>query len=260
MRNRAWVSVAKYTFLEGVRARFFIGVLAVGVALVLLAAVLGVVPYGKTDQLITRIGWGAILLTGLTLSILDTIQHLAGEYKAKTLHLMLSKPISRPAYAWGKAAGICLLVISSIAIEGALLIGALAYYAQEAHNYLFEWFVPVVYISLKCIVLIAFSGVFATLFSPLVAAFAAVTFFLVGAGSEDLYRMALQSEMPVFIAFGAFLRWLAPQFSVFDIEGWVAFGIEALPSVYWHAAGYYAGYFVIGVLFWQAALALRELE
>lgn len=257
MRNTALV--AWYTFLEGLRARFFVGALALSLAFVVLASIVAAVPYGRPDHLIGRIGWGAIFLTGCALSVFYVITTLAREREQRVVNLLLSKPIGRGGYAIGKFAGFYALMTVMIFIEGAVLTASVAFFAEHEPPGVSYWLLGSYYMMLKCGALLAFSAFFATIFvTPMVAMLSTATIFFTGIGSEDIGKWAKFGELDWLAKVGSVLEWLAPQFAVYDIEGWIVYGVQASPELHASMSIYFLGYTLIGLA--AKVLAMHAIE
>jgi ABC-type transport system involved in multi-copper enzyme maturation permease subunit len=256
---RPIVVVARFTFLEGVRARFFLGTFFLSLFLVVLGSFTASIPYGKTDEVMARIGWGAVFLLGFLLSTFYAVQHISKERDQRVLHLLLSKPIHRTGYALGKFLGLYALTVCGIFTSGLVLYLALLYFGQEPHT-LREWLLPSLSISLKCGVLLCTALTAVVLFGPFLSLLIAMTVYLAGVGTEDLLRMALRSESPLLKLIASLLRYAVPQFPWVDIEGWVIFKKSFPLELYLHLLGYLGGYLVIFLATYLLAFSLREIK
>lgn len=247
MIRNIWI-VAKYAFLEGLRARFYIGGVVLALLFMIVGSYVAAVPYGRVDHLVGSIGWGAILLTTLVVSIYYAVQITAQEREQRILHMMLGRPVRRGSYALGKYLGVLGLAGVMVLVEAAALILMLAIVGNAEHNYLREWLLPSFYVWLKLAAVIAMSLWFATMFvTPLVAIAAAGVWYLVGSASHEVAVWAQNSEHPFLLVLARVLEWMAPQFGAVDVEGWTVFGQAVQTSVYVHGAFYLIGYAAIGV-------------
>ncbi len=259
MRNL--LIVARYTFTEGIRARFLAGAIAGSVLFLAIGAVLASVPYGKEDFLIARIGWGAVFLTGMLVSVFYAIGALAKERDERILNVMLAKPVGRGIYALGKYAGILGLTAVTVFVEGAVLVALVELLGGWQHDFFWEWLVPSAFITIKCATLLSFAVLFATVFvTPMVAMLLTGGLYIVGIGSEDLVLWAIATENPTVLAVANLIRWLAPQFNVFDVSGWITYDVHMTPAVYAGAVGYFGGYTIIALTFYVIASQIRDLQ
>lgn len=253
------LTVARYTFLEGVRARFFLGMFFMSILLILLGSLTASIPYGKTDEVMARIGWGAVFLLGFLLSTFFAVQHLTRERDQRVLHLLLAKPISRMGYALGKFLGLFFLTAIGIFATGLVLYLSLLYFGQDPHGPR-EWFIPSLVITLKCGVLLGVAMFASVLFGAFLSLLITVTVYLAGAGGEDLLRLALRSDSLWFKVLAYTLRYAVPQFPWVDLEGWVIFKKSYSLETYLYALGYLGGYLILFLSFYLVAFTLRELK
>lgn len=254
-----FLAVAAYTYLEGVRARFFVGALLVSLFVVGIGAVVGSLPYGTTDVIIARIGWDAVFLTGMLVSVIYAIQQMSTEREGRVLHMLLARPVARGAYALGKFLGTFSLTITAVFATGLVLMLLLLTVGQFPHDFWYEWLVPSAFISLKCGVLVAVALLMGLISSPVVAILFTVTYYLLGIGSHDFVLFAEQSDRAVLVAIAEALSWLAPQFPVYDFAGWTLHGVELMPEVYLQGGLYFGGYLVILLAILMTSLELIEV-
>jgi ABC-type transport system involved in multi-copper enzyme maturation permease subunit len=251
-------TVLQYTFLEGVRARFFQGILFVALFLALLGSFLASVPYGKVDQIMARIGWGGIFLFAFLFSTFYTIQHITRERDQRVLHLLLAKPIFRWEYALGKFLGLVSLMGVGVFGAGFLFFLTLFLWGQESHTFL-EYLVPAFAIFMKSSVLLAYALLFSTLFSAFSAFLLTTAVYLMGVGSMDLYLLA-EKKGKVFLKGVAILfQYLSPQLSYLDFEGWTIYKVSFPPSFYIESFAYLSGYLLVVLSFYLLSFQGKEL-
>lgn len=251
--------VARYTFVEGLRARFVVAALLVGFGMLLLASVVAAVPYGRVDQLILRIGWGIIQLTGIALAVFFTVQHLHRERDQRVMQLLLAKPLLRGSYGLGKFCGIGALLAVAVIVQGLALT-------------LFVWLVgegdpawgrllvePAAGVLLKCLVLLAVALAMTTLASPLLAMLTTFAYYLAGAGAEDFARLARRSENPTLEWLAGLLRWLAPDFPRFDTVAWATYGFAVTAQTWAQMGLYFGSYALIWLLLYLILFERLEL-
>lgn len=104
------------TFKEGVRDRALVGI---GLfALILMGASLIVVSLfmRELNKVSVDVNLSAITFAGLMLTFFVSINLMAKDMDKHTIYCVLSKPISRSEYIWGKFLGIMLLILASFII------------------------------------------------------------------------------------------------------------------------------------------------
>jgi ABC-2 type transport system permease protein len=98
--------IARVTFLEAVRQRFFAFLLVLGTAMVLSSVSFRVFDFGHGElKFIADFGFGGIFFFGSVLAVVMTAQLFFSEMDNKTALTLLAKPLSRAEFLLGKFFG-----------------------------------------------------------------------------------------------------------------------------------------------------------
>ncbi|MEY3393045.1 MAG: hypothetical protein RLZZ322_1894 [Verrucomicrobiota bacterium] len=98
--------IARITFLEAVRQRFFAFLLVLGAAMVLSSVSFRVFDFGHGElKFIADFGFGGMFFFGSVLAVVMTAQLFFSEIDNKTALTLLAKPLSRWEFLFGKFAG-----------------------------------------------------------------------------------------------------------------------------------------------------------
>ncbi len=98
--------IARITFLEAVRQRFFAFLLVLGAAMVLSSVSFRVFDFGHGElKFIADFGFGGMFFFGSVLAVVMTSQLFFREIDNKTALTLLAKPLSRWEFLFGKFAG-----------------------------------------------------------------------------------------------------------------------------------------------------------
>jgi ABC-type transport system involved in multi-copper enzyme maturation permease subunit len=120
-------TIAGNTFLEAVRQRFFIALIALAAALLASTELLREFNFGASEiKFIADIGFGALVLFGSVLTITVMAQLFFAEIESRTALTLLAKPVRRGEFIVGKFLGVWLVVLVFCAIVTALLCVVLA--------------------------------------------------------------------------------------------------------------------------------------
>lgn len=103
-RRTLWI--ARVTFLEAVRQRFFAFLLVLGAAMVLSSVSLRVFDFGHGElKFIADFGFGGMFFFGSVLAVVMTAQLFFSEIDNRTALTLLAKPLSRAEFLLGKFFG-----------------------------------------------------------------------------------------------------------------------------------------------------------
>lgn len=266
--SRVW-ALALITFKEGIRSRAVYGIVLF--ALFILGLNVAVAGFFMRDigKVTVDMNLSALSFSGLLLVFFIGLNLMAKDIDKKTIHLVLSKPISRVEYIWGKYfgillfVGVCLLVL--LAFSSATVFGLRLLY--PAYFDPFSWtgfylaaFFVFVKLALLCALVIFFSAITTSSFVTLIFA---ICSYIVGQTIEEVVfylRSSVEGgEIPA--ALQNFIQGVAhvfPNLSAFDFQVEAAHAISVEAGRIWTALGYGAVYIVLLLL--AASLIFRRRE
>jgi ABC-type transport system involved in multi-copper enzyme maturation permease subunit len=125
------IQIARLTFLEAMRQRFFNFLVLLGLALIGSASFFRRFDFGPQElRFISDFGLGGIVFFGSILAIVATAQLFFGEIENRTALTMLAKPVRRWSFIAGKLLGIALLMLVFVGLLTALL-GAFLWWREQ---------------------------------------------------------------------------------------------------------------------------------
>ncbi len=114
--------IARNTFLEAVRQRFFNFLLVLSVSMTLVSLAISGFNFGGNElKFIADFGFGALFLFGSILAVVMSVQLFFAEIENRTAITLLAKPVSRLQFLVGKFIGIALLLAVFVAVMTILL-------------------------------------------------------------------------------------------------------------------------------------------
>ncbi|HVU37916.1 MAG TPA: ABC transporter permease subunit [Opitutales bacterium] len=129
------VQIARLTFLEAVRQRFFNFVLLLMLALIGSASFFRRFDFGNQElHFIANFGMGGLEFFGALLAVVASAQLFFGEMENRTALTLLAKPVRRWAFIAGKLLGVMALLLVFVT----LLTAALAAYLKWRQGELME--------------------------------------------------------------------------------------------------------------------------
>lgn len=118
--------IARITFLEAVRQRFFAFLLVLSMALVLSSLSFRVFDFGHGElKFIADFGFGGMFFFGSVLAVVMTAQLFFSEMENRTALTLLAKPLRRSEFLLGKFAGAWAVLAVFVFVLSALLGGVL---------------------------------------------------------------------------------------------------------------------------------------
>lgn len=177
------LAVAQNTFKETIRNRVLLNILFFAVGLILLSLVVGDWSMYQQVKVIKDFGLSAMSIFGLLIAVFIGIRLMVQELEQKTIYLIVSKPIRRWEFVFGKYIGLSVTLALNVLFMSIALWGA---------GYLMEGFIDwslipaIVLLYVEILLVVAFSMLFSSFMMPTVSAIATLMIFVVGHLSDYL--------------------------------------------------------------------------
>jgi ABC-type transport system involved in multi-copper enzyme maturation permease subunit len=269
MIRRVW-ALAMVTCREGLRDRSLYGIFLF--SLFVLGLNIAIAGFFMRDigKVTVDMNLAAISFAGLLLVFFIGINLISKDIDKKTIHLVLSRPLSRGEYIWGKFFGLVLVVVASLGVLIAFSVGTVAVVRGLYPDYFgdFSWtiyFLTVLFIFMQlmvlCAIVVFFSAISSSSFVTLIFS---IGCYLSGVSLEEVVfylKSHAGQELGLSDALSRLLEvvsWLIPNFAAFDFKVEAAHGLP-LDTLRLFSSGAY-GLAYIGVLLVLAALIFSRRE
>ena len=265
------IALASITFKEGIRNRSLFGIAIL--ALFLFGLNVSIAGFFMRDvgKVTVDMTLTALSLAGLLLVFFVSVNLMAKDIDRKTIHLVLSKPISRSQYIWGKYVGIILFVTVSVLILIFLASLTVLYIYILYPDYFagFSWwgfFVACIFGILKLWLLSAIVVFFSSFTSSsLITLIFSLCSYIVGVTIEEVVfyinsELAAQEKIisGSLKSFIGVISYIFPNLSVFDFSLEAAHGLLISGNRIFFSFGY--GLLYIITLLMLAALIFSRRE
>jgi len=270
---RSIFALASITFKEGIRNRSLFGIALL--ALLVFGLNITVAGFFMRDigKVTVDMNLSALSFAGLLLVFFVGVNLMAKDIDKKTIQLVLSKPISRTQYIWGKYLGIqffvsvslLLLFVCSYMTVGLLLNLYPGYFIGFSWlNFIIAYFFILVRFSVLTAIVVFFSSITSssliTLIFSLSSYVAGVTieevvFYLKSdfAAQEKIISGSLQTFINI-------ISYLIPNFKVFDFSLEAAHGLAISGQRIFLSLGYGAVYITILLILASFIFSRREFN
>lgn len=263
-------ALSAITFREGIRNRSLFGILLF--SLFILGLNIAIAGFFMRDigKVSSDMNLSALSFAGLLLVLFVGINLMAKDIEKKTVHLVLSKPISRVEYIWGKFLGIQLFVTISLVFLLIFSWGTmfLLYHLYPEYFGRFSWavfFLACFFILVKLSVLNAIVIFFSTITtSSFITLIFSICIYITGVSIDDVVfylRSQLASEgvaaSPALHRIIDFISYVIPNFSMFDFKLEAAHGL----NISWYRIGVSLGYglaYEVLLLIFAACIFMRR--
>lgn len=263
------LALATITFKEGIRNRSVYGIVIFALFILGLNVAVAGFFMREIGKVTVDMNLSALSFSGLLLVFFVGINLMAKDIDRKTIHLVLSKPISRIEYIWGKYLGLLLFVGAALLVvlsfSSITVLGLRALY--PAYFEPFSWmvyFLAAFFIFLRLAVLSAIVVFFSAITtSSFVTLIFSVCSYLVGQTIEEVV-FYLRSSLPaeeISISLRRFIEGIThvfPNLTAFDFQIEAAHALPIGGERIATSLGY--GVVYIALLLLLASLIFRRRE
>jgi ABC-type transport system involved in multi-copper enzyme maturation permease subunit len=248
------IAIARNTFLETIRDRILNTILVFAVVLIGASLLLGTLSAGQDIKIIKDLGLASMGFFGTLIAVFVGTSLVHKELDKRTVFVVLTKPVSRPAFLVGKLIGLVATLTILMAAMGASYLALLAVLKVPLTIGLFQ---AIGFAWLELIVLTALTMVFSTFSTPVLCMLYAFAFYFIGHNIQTLKELGERAS-PGLKAVTTALYYVLPNFKTFDIKNQVVYGFAASgQQVVWTIA--YALVYAT-MLFSIAVLVFRRRE
>lgn len=267
------LSLANITFKEGIRNRSLLGILLL--ALFLFGLNITVAGFFMRDigKVTVDMNLAALSLAGLLLVFFVGVNLMAKDIDRKTIHLVLSKPISRSQYIWGKYLGIQFFVSVSLLlllVFSSMTIGLVLYLYPEFFigfswlNFFIACFFVLIKLSVLSAIVVFFSSITT---SSLITLIFSLSSYVAGVTIDEVVfyiksEMALQEKVisESLKSFIDIISYILPNLTVFDFTLEAAHGLAIDGYRVFLSLAYGAVYVFIMLLLASFIFSRREFN
>ncbi|MET0403438.1 MAG: ABC transporter permease [Cystobacter sp.] len=234
-----FIALSLNGFREARRNRVTLLVAIFALSLLLSSSLVLNVTVGVFDRVLTDMGLGSMSLMLVLLTVFLSSSLISREIERRTIFLMVSKPLSRGAFLVGRLFGNMLTVTVLQAAMALILLVLMRFYGT-----------PITPAHLAAIGMLWFelwvlSGVgflMSSFSSQMVSAFVAVSIYVAGHLSSDIYALARKSKSESLEALGQAVYYLLPDLSRFNYRPQAAYAAAVSSSQLLSDMAYGAAY------------------
>ncbi len=207
--------IALNTFRECIREKILYTILLFAAGFLLVSIIISSWSIGQNEKILKDFGLTIITVFGLLISIFIGIGLVYKETEKKTIYTLLSKPVSRTEFIWGKYFGILLtLAVIFLMMSAGFLVFLYVFTGQFNLILLLD----IVFIYLTMAIVIAVAMFFSTFLSPSVNAILTVFVFAAGNFSADLKIIGPGTKDQLLSGLLNILYYIIPNFQMLNFH------------------------------------------
>lgn len=247
-------AIALNTFRETIRDRILGAIVLFAVVLIASSLLLGTLSAGQDVKIVKDLGLAAIGAFGAIIAIFVGTSLVSKELNARTVFVVLTKPVSRASFLWGKALGL-LATLTVLVVAMGLSYGAILAFMKVPFSIGFVQ--AAFFVWLELVLLTALTLLFSTFTTPVLAMLYATAIYVIGHNAPTLLQLADQAQGPTRALLKG-LYYALPNLATFDLKNQVVYGYVASPAQTGLAALYALAY--ASALFGVAVFVFSKRE
>lgn len=246
--SRVW-TLSGNTFREVIRDRVLYGLIVFAAFMLLLSLVFGQLSFAEQLRITVNMGLTSIHLCGCVFAIFVGGQVVFKEIERQTILTILSHPVSRAEFIFGKFLGFSIVLLTLLGGLSLIWVGLLVGLDAELSK---DIFFALYGIFLEVEVLLALTLFFGCWSRPFLTVLFAISFFLIGHWLPSLEFFAAKSESYLFKFFYQVTTYTLPNFETLNWRSYPL--IEKSVDPQWVLMG--SGYSLLWIAFLLSAAIL----
>ena len=207
-------AVASNTVREAIRNKVLYALLFFGVLLIGTGVLVSSLSYVEGERILQSVGLSSLRLFGTAIAIFVGVGLIHKEIDRRTIHTILSKPVSRTEFLLGKYAGLVATIWLQVAIMSLAFVAvSLASRAPLDGGHA----IAIGLASVELALVVAVATLFSTFTTPMLASLFTAGLYLAGHVSRDLMELGAQSENPSVVSATRLVHQVLPDLESFNL-------------------------------------------
>ena len=230
-------AIAEYTVKENIRHKVFYTILLFALVIIVSSVLFSMLSGEEETRVILDIGLGAIEIFAFLSAIFAAVGLVLGEMENKSISLILTRPVRRFEYIWGRYSGILSISLFNILLMSS---GLLFLLFIKGWSFVFRFLLAVTFIFLK-VVIISALAILISLISTSPISSISMTFFLwiVGHVTDHLKylnHVLLEEGVKITIFLKA-IYYLLPNFQYLNVKDYLGYPgpLDGI-TIFWQVA------------------------
>jgi ABC-type transport system involved in multi-copper enzyme maturation permease subunit len=240
---QAVLAIAKATYRESIRQRVLLVVLLLGLLLIGVSVAFSYLSTGEEFRFVVDFGLTGFILVGLGLAVILGGFMIPTEIDRRIVFTVLTKPVSRAQYLWGKLLGAALTILVVDVLMGVAFVAAY-YWKQPQHNVPLALYLALVAVFLQTLILLATAVFLSTISSSAFTVIATGFVYIVGSVNKYVTQLSQRGDSVLLKTVFGVLAKVIPNFQNFDLRQAL---LTSTPVDLGHLAGPVLGYTVVYV-------------
>lgn len=218
----SFIPLALNTLKETIRDKVLYVILIFALIMISSGLLLSFLSLNQQSKIVMDLGLSSISIFGLILTVFVGTSLVSKEIDKKTIYLLISKPIRRSGFIFGKFLGLSITLLI-IMVAMAITFYAVLWYTLSLTHESIWTFVPnsamaLILIYLEMMLLTASAIFFSTFASPVMSAMFTLGVYIIGHMSNDLLSLGEMSGQAFFSQFTQLIFYILPDLERLNLK------------------------------------------
>lgn len=227
--------IAAQTFKEIYKSKVLLNVIILGVIIAFAIFVASEMTFGAAARVSLDVGLGVLSLSSVGIAIFMGATLIDKEIKTRTLYMVVSRPVSRGSFYFGKMFGLTGILFVNILLLFIFVL-TLYFFVGGSYHYLIPW--SVFFIFLESMVVMFAVVFFSLLSNTILTTLFSLTMYIAGHAIESVRETSLFQEEEGLSLFVNLYSKYMPNFSKFNIKNYVLYDGKLSNSYLISSLGY----------------------
>ena len=241
-----FLTVAKYTFLELYKSKILFNVVLLALGLLGVSIIATEFTYGVPSRVAIDFGLGSTSLSSMAIAIFMGSNLLLKEMESRTLYMILSRPISRFDFLFGRMLGLLLILLINITILMSVTLGLYFYLGGDFSNLIIWNFL---YTFLECAILLLIVVIFSMITNQTIAIINTITVLIAGHAVSSVLEMKFTQGNKMISSIINSASYVIPNFDKINVKDFLIYKEDL-------SIRFLGGGLLYGVVYLSAVMAI----
>lgn len=214
------LTMAKFTFIEVYRSKLMMSLFLIGLGLIVISYVASEFAYGAPAKIALDVGFGVMSLSNVIIAILIGAGLISKEVEQRTLYMVISKPISRTAFLFGKIMGLSSVLVINTIVLGTISSLLYLMYGGDFSS-LFLWTMYFSYI--EALIVLLFAVLFSLITNTTLSVIYSICLYIVGHAINETSKILFAKTSEFFSVILKFSFFIVPNFYRLNLKDYLLY-------------------------------------
>jgi ABC-type transport system involved in multi-copper enzyme maturation permease subunit len=252
--NKA-LTIAKFTYREIIKSKILIGVIVLSFIVALASMIAAEFTYGTPERVALDVGLGLLTLSNVGMSIFLGVMLISKEMENRTVYMILSRPVSRASFLFGKLIGLGLVIITSTLILGGATLLVFVINGGQINSLIL---LTIIFSLLESLIVLLSVTLLSLIANQVISVLSTLGIYFSGHAIEEVLKLPFV-EKQIWLSQGLnYYSHIMPNFSKLNIKSYVLYN-AFLPEAY-VSKGLIYGAAYCGLLFTLSLIVINNKD